>query len=244
MNTKENRIALIPARLTSSRLPEKLLLPLGDKEIIVRTYETVMNSQLFNSVKVICDNERIADVLMKHNCHYELIKTDHQSGTDRIAEAAQNISEDIIINIQGDEPFISAKSLEKIISLFDNQEVRVASLKTKFNSIDEVLNPNNVKVVSDPQGRAMYFSRSPIPYQSTMKLDDYFRHLGIYGFKKNTLLHIASLSPSKLECIEKLENLRILENGIDIYLAEVKEINPSIDTMEDYILAQKLWVDK
>ncbi len=245
MNKKENRIALIPARLESTRLPKKLLLPLGNKEIIVRTYEAVLASGLFNQVIVVCNHELIAQALEQHHCNFILDATDHPSGTDRIAAIAQDVSEEIIVNIQGDEPFIQKTDLEALITLFDHKEVSIASLKTPMTHSTDINNPNNVKVVTNSAGRALYFSRSPIPFNRDGEKATYFKHIGMYGYKRNTLLEISQLPPSPLENIEKLENLRMLENGFNIYLKEVKNTSLSIDTAEDYIKAQELWdVDK
>lgn len=241
MNNKENRIALIPARLESTRLPEKLLLPLGDKAIIVRTYEAVLASGLFNRVIVVCNHERIAQVLKKHNCAYILDTSKHESGTDRIAAMAQNVHEEIIVNIQGDEPFVQKGDLEALISLFDNDKIDITSLKTPLIEAADIENPNNVKVVTNSQGRALYFSRAAIPFNRDNLSVTYFKHIGIYGYKRDTLLKISQLPISTLENIEKLENLRMLENDFAIYLNEVKNTRLSIDTIEDYEKAQELW---
>jgi len=245
MNNKQNRIALIPARLESTRLANKLLLPLGGKAVIVRTYEAVVASGLFNRVLVVCNHQLIAETLDKHQCDFILDKTDHPSGTDRIAAIAEKLEEDIIVNIQGDEPFIERRDLEALISLFDQENVQIASLKTALVNEEDINNPNNVKVVTNAAGRALYFSRAPIPYHRDAQQTTHFKHIGIYGFKRKALLGISKLPPSPLEKIEQLENLRMLENGYDIYLTEVKSAMPSIDTEADYQLAVNLWnVDK
>lgn len=238
-NVKENRIALIPARLDSSRLPKKLLLPINEKEIIVHTYENVLRSNLFNRVVVVTDSDEIANICKENLCDYKLIKSLHNSGTDRIAEYAQEVVEDIIVNIQGDEPFVTRNALSNIVQMFDNEHFKICSLMTKMDNEEDVLNPNNVKVVCNAEGKALYFSRSPIPYYRDINENKiYYKHIGVYAYRKKTLLQIAKLKPSTLEKIEFLENLRFLEHGFEIFLSEISGHWISIDTQADYETAK------
>lgn len=233
----ERIIAMIPARTNSTRFPGKLLKMLGNKSIICRTYEAVRDSKLFDEVYVVSATE---DDNIRHeieNAGGKVIMStkNHESGTDRIAEAVENIDCDIVVNIQGDEPFIEKQALEKVISLFGNEEVEIGSLMMPIFEKEKIQNPNCVKVVTDHQNRALYFSRSAIPYlREEHEEANYYQHIGVYAFRKETLLKITSLPQSVLEKTEKLENLRMLENGIDIYLAEVKQVGIAIDTPEDY----------
>ncbi len=232
---KKKNIALIPARLESTRFPEKLLKKIEGKSIIQRTYEAVLSSNLFDDVLVVCNHPLIQEEIKSIGGHTYLSKKQHESGTDRIAEAASSIDCDIIVNIQGDEPFIDKTSLETLISIFENEHVEVASLKMKIDDLNQIHNPNCVKVVTDKNDKALYFSRSPIPFIRDNSVPcQYYKHIGVYGFTKDSLLKISKLPPSPLEQIEKLENLRMLENGIDIYLKEIFHVGISIDTEDDF----------
>ncbi len=235
MNSKENRIALIPARLESQRLPKKLLLPLGGLPIIVRTYQTVVRSGLFDKVIVICNHSSLAAVLAEHNCEYIFNDAHFESGTDRIANELSNFPYDIVVNVQGDEPFIKKNQLEYLIELFDNEVVDISTLKYKINIKAEIDNPNNVKIVCNEQGRALFFSRSAIPFQRDENYSmDTYKHIGVYGYKRSALLKLSQLKPSALELAEKLENLRMIEHGFYVAVAEVNEPPIAIDTQEDY----------
>lgn len=237
-------IAMIPARINASRFPNKLLQILDGKPIIVKTYEAVKNSNLFDHVYVVCDDITIKNEIENVNGKAILSLKSHESGTDRIAEAVSHIECDIVVNVQGDEPFIEYDALKNLIALFKNEKVHVGSLMMKIKNKDNINNPNCVKVVVDKNNKALYFSRSVIPFERENNIEtNYYQHIGVYAFKKETLLQIASLPPSYLEKIEKLENLRMLENGIDIYLAEVNHIGISIDTPEDYEKAT-LYIDQ
>jgi 3-deoxy-manno-octulosonate cytidylyltransferase (CMP-KDO synthetase) len=235
MNTKENRIALIPARLESQRLPEKLLLPLEGIPIVIKTYQAVLASGLFDKVVVICNHSKLAAVLEEYNCDYIFNEEHFESGTDRIANELGKFPYDIIVNVQADEPFIRNENLSILVQLFDNKEVDVATLKHELSSQENVLNPNNVKVVCNESGRALFFSRSPIPYfREELNSLGYFKHIGVYGYKRSVLLQLSQIQPSALESAEKLENLRMIEHGFYVAVAEVDKPPISIDTMEDY----------
>lgn len=231
-------IALIPARLESTRLPRKLLRILDGKTILRRTYEAVLATELFDEVIVVCDNQLLCDEMIQYNYRFMLSQKEHESGTDRIAEAALNLDADVIVNVQADEPFIEKQALQKVIELFRNPLVEIASLKKRITDVSQINNPNCVKVVTDAQGKALYFSRSPIPYNRDQSESvTYFQHIGVYAFRKDVLLKFASLPPSPLEQIEKLENLRMLENGLSVYLAEINHVGISIDTEDDLLKA-------
>lgn len=238
--TKSKIIALIPARLESTRLPRKLLKRLDGKSIIVRTYEAVVETNLFDDVIVVCDDQLLVHEIEMKNGKAVLSNKNHESGSDRIAEIASELDADIIINIQGDEPFIEREALQKVIDLFQHPEVEVATLKKKITDIEQINNPNCVKVVTTSNGKALYFSRAPIPYdRDQLGHATYYQHIGVYGFRKDVLLKFTKMPPSELEMIEKLENLRMLENGIQVFLAEVNHIGISIDTEEDFIRAEQ-----
>ena len=233
-------VALIPARLNASRFPQKLMKELDGKTIILRTYEAIKGMNLFNDVVVVCDEETILNEILKNGGKAVLSTKEYESGTDRIAEIASKIEADIIVNVQGDEPFISKDALQKVIALFNNSLVEVGSLILPITDNATLQNPNCVKVVVDKNFKAMYFSRSPIPYVRDETTDQiFYKHIGVYAFKKETLLAFTQLPVSQLERTEKLENLRMLENGMNIYMAVVNEIGISIDTPEDFERAKK-----
>lgn len=238
-------IAMIPARYEASRFPGKLLKVLEGKSIIARTYEAVLDSKLFDEVYVVADHTAIQEELERIGGRVIMSTKQHESGTDRIAEAVEQLPCDIVINVQGDEPFISREALKKVIDLFQNKEVQIASLMMPIDDEEKIQNPNCVKVVVDQQCKALYFSRSPIPYlRDQTEPVQYFQHIGVYGYKKETLLQITKLVQSPLEKIEKLENLRMLENGLEIFLDTVQEIGIAIDTPEDFIKAQQYLAQK
>jgi len=235
MNTKANRIALIPARLESERLPEKLLLPLGGLPIIVCTYRAVLATNLFDKVVVICNHSKIAAALEEHNCKYIYNDTHFESGTDRIANELHQFPYEVIVNVQGDEPFIEEGSLKLIVELFDSEEVEVSTLKYKIKSKSDFDNPNIVKIVCNEYGRALFFSRSPIPFfRGKGEGLNCYRHIGVYGYRRSALLKLSKLKPSPLELAEKLENLRMIEHGFHVGVAEVMDPPLSIDTQQNY----------
>lgn len=228
-------VALIPARFASTRLPGKLMKELQGKTIIQRTYEAVLNTGLFDDVIVVCDNEIILNEIESRGGRAVMSVHTHESGTDRIAEVAESIDAEIIVNIQGDEPFIEKEALQKVINLFENNEVQIASLMMPIHEPEKINNPNCVKVVVDKQNKALYFSRAAIPYvrDAATQLTA-FQHIGVYAFRKAALLAFTKLPVSTLEAIEKLENLRMLENGIPVHLAVIDHVGISIDTDDDF----------
>ncbi len=239
MSTPLSVAAFIPARLESTRLPNKMLLPLGNLSVIATTYSNALASGLFTKVVCITDSDAIENEIIKIGGTILRSTKPHETGTDRIAEFADVTTADIIINIQGDEPFINTKLLQQIIDCFQNPQHQVVSAKMKIDAV-QAQNPNAVKVVCNPSGNAILFSRSCIPYNRTKSDVTYYKHIGVYAFRKNALIEFAKLPTSSLEKIESLENLRFIENDIPIYLIETTEAAISIDTIEDWEKALEL----
>jgi len=226
-------IAAIPARYAATRFPGKLMQMLGNKTIIRHVYDNTVSTGLFNDVFVVTDSDIIYKEIKDSGGKVIMSKKVHESGSDRIAEAIAEMNIDVIVNVQGDEPFIKKEPLEKLVRLFNDDSIQVASLMRKISK-EEALNPNNVKVVTDRSGYALYFSRSIVPYQREEKMNtEYFLHVGVYAYKKDILMNFTKWPQSLLEKIEKLEQLRYLENGIKIKMAETDYNNIAIDTPED-----------
>ena len=234
-------IAVIPARYGATRFPGKLMQLLGGKAIIRHVYENTTATKLFNDVFVVTDSDIIYNEITNNGGKAIRSKKEHESGSDRIAEAVADMNVDIIVNVQGDEPFIKKEPLEKLVRLFEDPDVQVASLMRKISK-EEAENPNNVKCVTDSAGYALYFSRSTIPFQRDFGLVvNYFLHVGVYAYRKNTLMAFTQWPQSVLEKTEKLEQLRYLENGVRIKMAETTYDNIAIDTHEDLEKAKKIW---
>ena len=237
-------IAVIPARYASTRFPAKLMQDLGGKTVILRTYEAAINTKLFDDVFVVTDSDLIYDEIVSHGGKAIRSIKEHESGSDRIAEAVENLDVDIVINVQGDEPFIDAEPLAKVIEVFRkdlNKKVDLASLMREITNEDDINNPNNVKVVVDQNGFALYFSRSVIPYPREKNVGvRYMQHIGIYAFRKQALLDFYSLPMQSLEASEKLEQLRYLEFGKRIKMVETTHVGIGIDTPEDLEKARKM----
>lgn len=233
-------VALIPARYAASRFPGKLMKILGDKPVILHTYLNTVATGLFDDVIVVTDSNEIYSLISEEGGKAIMSIKEHASGTDRIAEFAANIDADVFINIQGDEPFVYKEALDSLCKLFSEPSTVVGSLMHRIEQ-NTAENPNAVKVVTDKEGNALYFSRSVIPYlRDKDESFTYYKHIGVYGYRKEALLYISNLQPSRLEIAEKLEQLRILENGIKIKLAEIKEWSVAIDTPEDFERARNL----
>ena len=236
-------IAVIPARYNSTRFPGKLMEILGSKTVITTTYQNVVETGLFHEVFVATDSEIIFDEISK-NGGKAVMTGEHETGSDRIAEAVKNIDCDIVINVQGDEPFLKKEPLKQLINVFseDHQkEISLASLKIQLKEPDEIQTPNNVKVITDNNGFALYFSRSVIPFLREQDFDvKYYKHIGVYAFRKEALLKFSSLEMTPLEISEKLEQLRYLENGMKIKLVETDFVGVGIDTPEDLEKAKRL----
>jgi 3-deoxy-manno-octulosonate cytidylyltransferase (CMP-KDO synthetase) len=237
-------IAVIPARYASTRFPAKLLQDLGGKTVILRTYEAAVNTKLFDDVFVVTDSDLIFKEIIANGGKAIMSVKEHESGSDRIAEAVQNMDVDIVINVQGDEPFIDKEPLEKVIEVFRkdiDKKVDLASLMFEIKDKSEIENPNNVKVIVDQQGFALYFSRSVIPYPREENVGvRYMKHIGIYAFRKEALMDFYHLPMLSLEASEKLEQLRYLEYGKRIRMVETTHASIGIDTPEDLEKAKKL----
>ena len=235
-------IALIPARLESTRLSRKLLRELNGIPLIVRTAQNIIDFKIFDEVHVITDSIDIKNILDKYSISNFLSKKDHQTGTDRVAEYADNFDCDIIINVQGDEPFIKKQNLQIILNEFQNDHskiIDVISLKKRIDKQIDVDNLNNVKVVTDANDFANFFSRSPIPHNRSNSFNQYYKHIGIYAFRKKALIEFPKMFISEIEKAEKIEALRFIYNDKKIKLLEIHNNIISIDTEEDFIEAEK-----
>ena len=237
-------IAVIPARYASTRFPAKLMQDLGGKSVIVRTYEAAIQTNLFDDVFVVTDSTLIYNEIIAHNGKAIMSIKEHESGSDRIAEAVENIDVDVVVNVQGDEPFIDKKPLEELIEVFkkdSDKKVDLASLMFQITDKEEINSPNNVKVIVDQQNFALYFSRSVIPFPREENVGvRYMKHIGIYAFRKQALLDFYSLPMLSLEASEKLEQLRYLEYGKRIKMVETSHGSIGIDTPEDLKKARKM----
>ena len=236
--------ALIPARLSSTRFDRKLLMDLCGKSIILRTYESVVETGLFHSVYVVTKEKEIYNEIVNAGGNSILSKNKHESGSDRIAEACESIDSDAFVNIQGDEPFIDSSSLNKLVFELNNSDH--VSLMINISDINEINDPNNVKVIVDSENYALYFSRSVIPFCRDVNTAEvtYYKHIGVYGFTKQALVKFSKLPPSKLELVEKIEAIRIVENGSRIKMIETDFLGVGIDTKEDLDLAISIWSKK
>ena len=237
-------IAVIPARYASTRFPAKLMQDLGGKTVITRTYEAAVNTNLFDDVFVVTDSDLIFNEIVSQGGKAIMSIKEHESGSDRIAEAVENLDVDVVVNVQGDEPFINKEPLEKVIEVFKkdvDQKVDLASLMREITDWEAIENPNNVKVIVDQNGMALYFSRSVIPYPREKNVGvRYFQHIGIYAFRKQALLDFYHLPMKSLEASEKLEQLRYLEYGKKIKMVETDHVGIGIDTPEDLEKARLL----
>ena len=235
--------ALIPARLNSTRLEKKLIKNLDGIPIIVRTYQNICSTKLFDEVVVVTDSDEIINVLKEFDIKFLKSKEDHNTGTDRIAEFSNKFKSDIIINVQGDEPFVLKEDLSKIINTFKNDienTINVVSLMTKLISAEEINNPNNVKVVVDKNNNALMFSRSIIPYKRVKNNVNYFKHIGIYAFRNSFLNKFKKFKQTNLELTEMIEALRIIEHGYNIHMIEIDHEQISIDTIDDFNKAKSM----
>ena len=237
-------IAVIPARYASTRFPAKLMQDLGGKTVILRTYEAAVETNLFDDVFVVTDSDLIYNEIVSHNGKAIMSVKEHESGSDRIAEAVESIDVDIVVNVQGDEPFINSEPLQELIQVFKNdidKKVDLGSLMREIKDEEEINNPNNVKVVVDQNQFALYFSRSVIPFPRERNVGvRYMQHIGIYAFRKQALLDFYSLPMKSLEASEKLEQLRYLEFGKRIKMVETTHVGIGIDTTEDLEKARKM----
>jgi len=237
-------IGIIPARYASTRFPGKPLAILGGKPVIQHVYEKV--AQSLEEAYVATDDQRIYDTVIGFGGKAVMTRTDHKSGTDRIEEAIEKIDGDwdVIVNVQGDEPFVAKSQLDTICHCFDDADTQIATLGKPFTSMDAVANPNSPKIVVDNQGFAMYFSRSIIPYVRGKEKEEwlehypFLKHLGIYAYRKNVLKEVTQLPQSSLEIAESLEQLRWLQNGYKIKVGTTDVETVGIDTPEDLARAE------
>ena len=234
-------IAMIPARYAATRFPGKLMQILGDKPVIRHTYDATVATGLFDEVIVVTDSDIIYTEIVNAGGYAVMSKQEHESGSDRIAEAAKEMEVDVIVNVQGDEPFVKKEPLEKLLAQFNDDSVQVASLMQEMKSQKEIEDPNYVKVAVDKNMNSLFFSRSVIPYpRDTIISPVYYEHIGVYAFRKEALLNFTSWSMSPLEAAEKIECLRYLENGVPLRMVVVDYMGVEIDTPEDLERANKL----
>ena len=225
------KVIIIPARLDSSRLPKKVLLDLKGKTVIQRVYEQCLKVKNVDGVYIATDSIEIKEVCETFTNQVIITKSTHQSGTDRIGEAVSAIACDIVINVQGDEPFIEPSLIEALVNSFSNSEISMSSAMSKINNVKDLQNSNVVKVVADSHNNALFFSRSLLPFprdvkeistlRKVLEKCQFFRHIGIYGYRKDFLLKFVNMEQSYLEKVEKLEQLRALENGFKIKMIEL-----------------------
>lgn len=236
---------MIPARYAASRFPAKLMQDLSGKPVILRTYEAAVNTGLFDAVYVVTDSKLIYDTIVGEGGNALMSKKEHDCGSDRIAEAVTDMEVDIIVNVQGDEPFTDRDSLLGVIEVFKQDgvsEIDLASLMVKIDDEDEINNPNTVKVIVDNRNFALYFSRSPIPYpRAKGNYTTYYKHKGIYAFRKRALMDFQQLPMLQLEATEKIEAIRYLEYGKKIKMVETTVTGIEIDTPEDLEKAKAAW---
>jgi 3-deoxy-manno-octulosonate cytidylyltransferase (CMP-KDO synthetase) len=236
--------AFIPARYAATRFPAKLMQPLGNKTVILHTYDNTVATQLFNEVYVVTDSEIIYQEIVGNGGKAIMSQRSHESGSDRIAEAAEGLDIDIIVNVQGDEPFVQREPLEKLLAVFlgdEGQKVQVASLMQVLTNQSNIEDPNYVKVAVDRNMNALFFSRSVIPYPRSKETTTiYYEHIGVYAFRKSALMQFTNWPITPLEAAEKIECLRYLEYGIPLKMVVTEYMGVEIDTPEDLIKAAAL----
>lgn len=238
---KDRAIALIPARFAATRFKGKLMADLGGKSVIRRTYESTVATGLFDEVIVVTDSDIIYNEITAHHGKAVMSKHDHESGSDRIAEAAKEMNVDIVVNVQGDTPFVKKEPLEKLLVQFGDKTVQVGSLMQELKEIQFIEDPNYVKVAVDKNNNALFFSRSVIPYPRNKDISiTYYEHIGVYAFRKQALLDFTGWPVSPLENAEKIECLRYLENGVPIRMVITDYMGVEIDTPDDLQRAAEL----
>lgn len=225
---------MIPARYAASRFPAKLMQVLGDKTVIRHTYDNTVATGLFDEVIVVTDSDIIYNEITAHGGKAKMSIRQHESGSDRIAEAVADMDIDIVLNVQGDEPFVQKEPLEKLLEVFSDNTVQVASLMQVLKEEKFIADPNYVKVVTDKQMNALLFSRSPIPYHRDKNVAPvYYEHIGVYAFRKQALMDFTGWPMTPLEAAEKIECLRYLENGVPLKMVVTEYMGVEIDTPED-----------
>jgi 3-deoxy-manno-octulosonate cytidylyltransferase (CMP-KDO synthetase) len=235
------KAAFIPARYAATRFPAKLMQLLGGKSVIRHTYDNTVATGLFDEVIVVTDSEIIYNEIVSNGGKAKMSIKQHESGSDRIAEAIADMDIDIVVNVQGDEPFVQKEPLQKLLQVFEDDKVQVASLMQVLTDAKSIADPNYVKVAVDKNMNSLMFSRSPIPYHRDTKLTPiYYEHIGVYAFKKQALLNFSSWQMTPLEAAEKIECLRYLENGIPLKMVVTEYMGVEIDTPEDLIKAEKI----
>lgn len=233
---------MIPARYASTRFPFKLMQLLGDKTVIRHTYDNTAATGLFEEVMVVTDSDIIYDEIIRYGGKAMMSRKEHESGSDRIAEAVENMDVDVILNVQGDEPFVNKPALEALLKAFADSSVRVGSLMKKISDPALITDPNCVKVVVDRNMNSLLFSRSPIPYHRDKDITpDYYEHIGVYGFRKEALMSFTGWPMTPLEKAEKIECLRYLENGIPLKMIITEESSVKIDVPADLEKAKAFW---
>ncbi len=238
------KVAMIPARYAATRFPAKLMQQLGPKTVIRHTYDNTVATGLFDEVLVVTDSSIIFEEITQHGGRAVMSQRPHESGSDRIAEAAVDMDVDIIVNVQGDEPFVRRQPLEQLLQVFEGeagQQVQVASLMQVLTDAASIADPNYVKVAVDLQMNSLMFSRSPVPYHRDQSLTPvYYEHIGVYAFRKQALLNFTSWPMTPLEAAEKIECLRYLEHGIPLKMVVVDYMGVEIDTPADLEKASRL----
>lgn len=235
-------IAMIPARYAATRFPAKLMQPLGNKTVIRHTYDNTVATGLFDEVVVVTDSDIIYKEITSHGGKAKMSIREHQSGSDRIAEAVADMDVDIVLNVQGDTPFVQKKPLEKLLHCFKDPSVQVASMMQVLTKKEEIEDPNFVKVAVDRNMNSLMFSRSVLPYpRDTEAPITYYEHIGVYAFRKQALLDFTNWPMTPLEAAEKVECLRYLEYGIPLRMIVVDYMGIEIDTPADLEKASKLF---
>ncbi|MBP1768090.1 MAG: 3-deoxy-manno-octulosonate cytidylyltransferase [Candidatus Aminicenantes bacterium] len=224
--------AVIPARFQATRFPGKPLALILGKPMLQWVYEGVRGSRVLDRVIIATDDRRIFEAAQGFGAEARMTSPSHISGTERVAEVAESLDEDLIVNVQGDEPLITAEAIDRLVSAIAGSGVLMASLMARVANLELLGDPHVVKVVTDESGKALYFSRSPLPYQAS---DFFYQHIGIYAYRRNYLLTLARMSPTRLELQEKLEQLRVLERGGGIKMVEIERPTLSVDTPQDII---------
>jgi len=234
-------IAVIPARYAATRFPGKLMQLLGDKTVIARTYIATQETGLFDDVFVATDSDAIRGEIEACGGKVIMTRTDHESGTDRIAEAVAKLDAGVVVNVQGDTPFVNRQALKKLLQLFKDPSVQVGSLMDVISDEASLNDPNVVKVCVDKNNNSLFFSRSVIPYpRNTAQAITHYRHIGVYGFRKEALLLFTLWPVTPLENAEKIECLRFLENGVPLRMALTQPMGVDINTPDDLEKALKL----
>lgn len=232
---------MIPARYAATRFPAKLMQQLGNKSVIRHTYDNTLATRLFSDVIVVTDSDIIFNEITSNGGKAIMSKKNHESGSDRIAEAAADLDVDIIVNVQGDEPFVQKDPLEKLLTTFNEPSVQVASLMQELKDPALIEDPNYVKVAVDRNMNSLFFSRSVIPYPRDKSIAvPYYEHIGVYAYRKQALLNFTNWPMTPLEAAEKIECLRYLEYGVPLKMVLTQYMGVEIDTPEDLIKASKL----